>query len=117
MLPGIILASGCQETQGKKKTRGKTAKMGKKRHQRSNAHRKLLTSIFAFSHENTGELSGTGDSQRDSRESIRANRFAIQTPIFIARQADSPRSFKFPIRANHATNVGIVRIDSRESRH
>ena len=34
----------------------------------------------------------------DSRES-----FAIQTPIFIARQADSPESVKFLIRANHAT--------------
>ena len=40
-------------------------------------------------------LSGTGD----SRESIRANRFAIETPVFIAaRQTDSP---EFPIRANH----------------
>ena len=41
-------------------------------------------------------LSGTGDSQRDSRES-----FAIETPIFMARQADSPESLEFPIRANH----------------
>ena len=48
-------------------------------------------------------LSGTGDSQRewfariDSRES-----FAIETPIFIARQADSHESLEFPIiRANH----------------
>ena len=40
------------------------------------------------------QLSATGDSQRDSRESIRANRFAPDTPIFIARQA---------IRTNHAT--------------
>ena len=36
-------------------------------------------------------LSGTGD----SRES-----FAIETPIFIASQADSHESLKFPIRAN-----------------
>ena len=43
------------------------------------------------------ELSGTGDSQRDSRES-----FTIEAPIFIARQADSPESLKFPIRANRA---------------
>ena len=52
-------------------------------------------------------LSGTGDSQRDSRESIRANRdsFAIETPNFIARQADSHESLEFPIRA----------FDSRES--
>ena len=42
------------------------------------------------------DLSGTGDSQRDSRES-----FAIETPIFIARQADSHESLEFPIRANH----------------
>ena len=46
-------------------------------------------------------LSGTGDSQRDSRESIRAKAFAMRTPIFIARQADSHESFEFPIRANH----------------
>ena len=32
----------------------------------------------------------------DSRES-----FAIETPIFIARQADSHESPEFPIRANH----------------
>ena len=40
-------------------------------------------------------LSGAGDSQRDSRES-----FAIDTPIFIARQADSHESLECPIRAN-----------------
>ena len=40
-------------------------------------------------------LSGTGDSQRDSRESL-----AIETPIFIELQADSPESLEFPIRAN-----------------
>ena len=33
----------------------------------------------------------------DSRES-----FAVETPIFIARQADSHESLEFPIRANHA---------------
>ena len=43
-------------------------------------------------------VSGTGDSQCDSRES-----FAIETPNFIARQADSPESLEFPIRVNHAT--------------
>ena len=47
------------------------------------------------------QLSGMGDSPAwlaliDSRES-----FAIETPIFIARQADSPESLEFPIRANH----------------
>ena len=66
-------------------------------------------------------LSGTGDSQRASRESIRANRFAIETPIFIARQPDSHESLAFPdsresldsrescesIRANHATKFQI----------
>ena len=46
-------------------------------------------------------LSGTGVSQRDSRESIRANHSQLKTPIFIARQADSPESLEFPIRANH----------------
>ena len=34
------------------------------------------------------------DSQRES--------FAIEPPIFIARQADSHESLEFPIRANHA---------------
>ena len=64
-------------------------------------------------------LSGTGDSQRDSRES-----FAIETPIFIARQADSPESLQFPIRANHPIRANranrfarIMRIDSHESCH
>ena len=32
----------------------------------------------------------------DSRES-----FAIETPVFIARLADSHESLEFPIRANH----------------
>ena len=53
------------------------------------------------------------------RNAIRANRFesfAIETPIFIARQADSPESLEFPIRANHRF-ARIVRIDSPESRH
>ena len=45
-------------------------------------------------------LSGTGDSRIDSRES-----FAIETPIVIARQADSHGSLEFPIRANHATKI------------
>ena len=34
--------------------------------------------------------------QIDSRES-----FAVETPIFIMRQADSPESLEFPIRVNH----------------
>ena len=69
-------------------------------------------------------LSGTDDSRRASRESIRANHsqlkplfhrrfatrfaridshesFAIETPIFIARRADLPESREYPIRANH----------------
>ena len=46
------------------------------------------------------DLSGTGDSQRDSRESIRANHSQLK-PQFIARQADSHESLEFPIRANH----------------
>ena len=52
-----------------------------------NSHCQQERSIFL-------DLSGTGD----SRES-----FAIETPIFIARQADSHESLEFPIRANHAT--------------
>ena len=47
------------------------------------------------------ELSGTGDSQRDSRRIDSRESFAIETPIFIARQADSHESLEFPIRANH----------------
>ena len=51
---------------------------------------------------------------RAIRNAIRANRlqidsresFAIESPIFIARQADSPES---PIRANHATK--LLRIE------
>ena len=35
------------------------------------------------------------------RNVIRANRFAIDTPIFIGRQADSHESLEFPIRENH----------------
>ena len=42
------------------------------------------------------QLSGTGASQRDSRES-----FAIENPACRVRQADSPESLEFPIRANH----------------
>ena len=45
-------------------------------------------------------LSGTGDSQRDSRKSIGANNSQLrrfETPIFIARQADSHESLEFPI--------------------
>ena len=37
------------------------------------------------------------------RNAICANRFAIDAPMFITRQADSPESVEFPIRANHAT--------------
>ena len=55
-------------------------------------------------------LSGTDDSHPDSRESIRANhsQLKVETPIFIARQADSYESLEFPIRANHATKFLIV---------
>ena len=43
---------------------------------------------------------------RAIRNAIRANQvsresFAIETPIFIARQADSHESLEFPIRENH----------------
>ena len=49
----------------KRKKRGKQKKRGKRKKQGL---------------EGQG-LSGTGDSQRDSRESIRANRFAIEPPF------------------------------------
>ena len=38
---------------------------------------------------------------RAIRNAIRANRFAIETPIFKARQTDAPESLDFSIRANH----------------
>ena len=38
---------------------------------------------------------------RAIRNTIRANRFAIENPIFIVRQADSHESLEFPIHANH----------------
>ena len=56
----------------------------------------LVSTNFLF-------LSGTGDSQRDSRESIRANHSQLKPLFFVARQADSHESLEFPIRANHAT--------------
>ena len=46
-------------------------------------------------------LSGTGDSQRDSRESIRANHSQLKPQFFTVRQADSHESLEFPIRAHH----------------
>ena len=46
-------------------------------------------------------ISGTGDSQRDSRESIRANHSQSKPLFFRARQADSHESLEFPIRENH----------------
>ena len=55
----------------------------------------------------------------DSRET-----FAIETPIFIARQADSPESLEFPIRATRATKsvevlgsgvVGLVVVERMRS--
>ena len=52
--------------------------------------------FYSYGREDFSELSGTGDPQRDSRES-----FTIETPSFIARQANSPESLEFPIRANH----------------
>ena len=53
-------------------------------------------------------LSGTGDSQRDSRESIRANRVAIETLFFIAHHADSHESLEFPIRANRVIRANCA---------
>ena len=47
--------------------------------------------------------------ERAIRNAIRAIRFArslaIETPIFIARQAHSHESLEFLIRANHATKL------------
>ena len=55
-----------------------------------------------------GKFKGTTG---DLRESIRANH-RIETPIFIARQADSPESLEFPIRTNHATKVAKFKGDN-----
>ena len=49
---------------------------------------------------------------RAARNAIHVNRFAVEAPIFIAHQADSPESLEFPIRANHATKVP----DNRDTR-
>ena len=47
------------------------------------------------------EMCGTGDSQRDSREMIRANH-SQSKPLFLQRvRRDSHESLEFPIRANH----------------
>ena len=61
-------------------------------------------------------LTGTGDSQRDSRESIRVNHSQLKPVFFIARQADSHESLEFPIRANHATKFHSVACRSQQSR-
>ena len=62
---------------------------------------------------------------RAIRNAIRANQFAriafaIETPIFIARQADSEsdshESLEFPIRANHATKALRKGVRSPENR-
>ena len=50
-------------------------------------------------------LSGAGDSQRDSRESIRANHSKLTPVFFMARQTDSPEALEFPIPANRATKL------------
>ena len=42
--------------------------------------------------------------------------FAIEAPIFIVRQADSPVSLEFPIRAIHATKVSIVPTKKKHKR-
>ena len=72
---------------------------------------------MGFGIEDGGDLSGTGDSQRDSRARIDSrDSFAIETPFFIARhQADSHESLEFPIRTGWF--AWFARIDSRESRH
>ena len=64
---------------------------------------------------------GTGDSQRDSRESISRESFALEAPIFIARQADSHESLEFSIRANrfranHATKSAIFWVRGTSNR-
>ena len=72
--------------------------------------------VYLFPWSNMWNLSGTGDSQRDSRESIRANHSQLK-PLFLQRVT--------PIRTNHSNFrfaritrfARIVQIDSRESRH
>ena len=77
--------------------------------------------ILRFSElETCRDLSGTSDSQRDSRESIRAS-FALETPLFIARQTDSHESLAFPSRENHPIRANranrFARITPLRSRH
>ena len=69
--------------------------------------------ILTDAWENKQSLSGTGDSQRDSRES-----FAIETPIFRAVQADSPESLEFSIRANHPIRaISTISCESIRASH
>ena len=84
--------------------------LGGIRHARCQPVRSLgTTSISGKKLSERKDLSGTSDSQRDSHESIRANSFAIETPIFIARQADSHESLEFRvIRANRANRFARI---------
>ena len=91
------------ETRAQKKER-RTPKTGTRAHSPKPPFPDLPFSLFFFAFFSGKEclaflsvfLSGTGDSQRDSRESIRANhsQLRVETPIFIAHQADSHESLE-----------------------
>ena len=69
---------------------------------------------FRTSHEGSAtrwNICGTGDSQCDSRESIRANHSQMKPQFFIARQADSPERFARITRISDSHESP----DSRES--
>ena len=73
---------------------------------RINSH---LKPLFYSTSGRFARITRISDSQRESREfPIRANQFALETPIFIAPQADSHESLEFPIRANHANQFSRI---------
>ena len=65
-------------------------------------HPKNLSRLSLGDSLERSKLSGRFATRFDSRKS-----FAIETPTFIARQADSPESLELPIHANRASRESI----------
>ena len=72
----------------------------------------VLGKIYAYSPWNSLLkliiYSGTGDSQRNSRESIRANHSQLRPPHFIARITRFARITRIPIRTDHPTRANCA---------
>ena len=88
-------------TRAKVRSRSCSERPGHFKNQSENSRRlwlsqRLLEKRFRETFDDPGkflaDLSGTGDSQRDSRECIRMSHSQLKSPIFIARQADSRES-------------------------